>query len=451
MNDRKLPQAIESEKLVLGSIMSRSAYNDVSEILTIDCFYLDFHKMIYNAIKSIVSRGDFPDFITVINELKLNGQSKAYEITLISQCITDDPIQHALIIYEKSMLRNLIRIGQKIVDKSYSESDDLAEIIANANEELSNVYTNSENNILEIKDAIDLMIKNVEANTNEDKKFTGSATGFDEFDKRSGGFQKSDLIIIAAESSQGKTSLALSMTKNMALNGDRIAIYSLEMGSIQIAARITSMESGIPANEILYSKFDTALFEKLDRSIGRICNTEIYIDERSTSNIETIITSIRKMAAKFNIKGVVVDYIQLINVNERISPEQKAASISRRLKNLAKELGIWVIVLSQLNRDSLNPVPNVNRLRDSGQINEAADITMFIYRPEYYDRKHIEEFEHIDVRGTAMIDVAKGRNIGVFKFIVNFDKETTHFTQRNESITFQKKQKEVDYNRDPFA
>ena len=451
MNDRKLPQAIESEKLVLGSIMSRSAYTKVSDILTTDCFYLDFHKQIFNAIKKIVSRGDFPDSITVINELKLNGETNAYEIALISQFTTEDPNQHALIIYEKSMLRNLIHIGQRIIDKSYTESDDLADIISKATEELSNVYTNSESYILEIKDAIEIMINNVDANITDNKMYTGSATGFDKFDKRAGGFQKSDLIIIAAESSQGKTSLALTMAKNMALNGERLAIYSLEMTSIQIAARISSMESGIPANKILYGKFDTALFEKLESSICRIYNTEIYIDQRSTSNIETIITSIRTMAAKYKISGAVVDYLQLINVNEKISPEQKAASIARRLKNLAKELDIWVIALCQLNRDSLNPVPNVNRLRDSGQINEAADITMFIYRPEYYKQKHIKEFEHINVHGTAMIDVAKGRNIGVFKFIVNFDKETTHFTQRNESSSYQFDQKEVEFNNDPYA
>jgi replicative DNA helicase len=278
-------------------------------------------------------------------------------------------------------------------------------------------------------EAINLMIKNVELNSQDKKISSGSLTGFSDFDKRSGGIQKSDLIIIAAESSQGKTSLALSIANNISISGDAIAIYSMEMRAIQLAARFTSFESKIPANEILYGKFDLMQFQVLDSSISRLITSKIYIDEKSTSNLDSIVSSIRGMVKNYGIKGAVVDYIQLVHVSDRgMNKEQQTALIARTFKNLAKDLDIWIIALSQLSRDNTNPVPSIKRLRDSGQIEEAADIVWLIYRPEQVGRNQFPEpYETHATEGMALNYIAKGRNIGTFNFMSRFDKKTTHF------------------------
>jgi replicative DNA helicase len=204
----------------------------------------------------------------------------------------------------------------------------------------------------------------------------------------------------------------------------------MEMRAVQLAARLTSMECGIPSNDILYSKFDRGMYEKLDFSIGRLINSDIYIDEKSTTNLDSIIASIRSMVKNYGIQGAVVDYIQLIHVNDKgMNREQQTGLISRKLKNLAKDLDIWIVALSQLSRDNSNPVPSIKRLRDSGQIEEACDVCMLIYRPEQIGRSsYPEPYENVDISGSAIIDVAKGRNIGTFKFLANFNKLTTHFS-----------------------
>ena len=218
----------------------------------------------------------------------------------------------------------------------------------------------------------------------------------------------------------------LSMVRNMALSGANMAIYSLEMKNVQLTARLLAMETGIPSNQILYSPLQNSQLDHFDRSINKILKTGLFFDDRSTSNIDTIIASIRSMKIKNKIEGAVIDYLQILNVNMKgVNKEQQMADVARRLKNLAKELDIWIIALSQLNRDSQNPVPNLNRLRDSGQIAEAADIVMFVYRPEVYIRKYPEPYSNVDTTGTAMIDIAKGRSIGIMKFICSFKKEVT--------------------------
>ena len=215
----------------------------------------------------------------------------------------------------------------------------------------------------------------------------------------------------------------------------------MEMKKEQLAARLLSMNSGVPSNQILYSKLDVNYIEQIDKGVAKIDKLPIYFDDSSTSNIDKIIASIRSMKAKYDISGAVVDYLQILNVNTKSSnKEQAMGDVARRLKNLAKELDIWVIALSQLNRDSQNPVPNLNRLRDSGQIGEAADIVMFVYRPEVYGKFYPEPFANVSTKGTAMIDVAKGRNIGLLKFICEFDSKTTHFRElrdieTNEQVT----------------
>ena len=432
MGDMQMPQAIDSENIVIGTLLNQgNAYSKIADILTVDCFYNHKNKRIYGAIVSVCERGDIPDMIIVKNELAKTGEPLAYELVELAANSSAQIYNHALYVKEQFIRRQVITIAQQAVTQAYFTGLDIDDVINSLYENIKNVYNNTASGVIHISEAVERMRENIKTNMLNKNKLTGSYTGFTAFDKRSGGLQPTDLVIVAGESSMGKTSFALSVANNIASSGDEIAIYSLEMSSIQLAARISSMNTGIPSNEILYSRLTNEQMERIETNISRICNTGIYIDERSTSNMDTIISSIRNMVSKYNIKGAVVDYLQIVNINSEGSNEEtKLGVASRRLKNLAKDLNIWIMALSQLNRNDANPYPTLGRLRGSGQIGEAADIVAFVYRPEYYNssKQYPDEFSEVSTKDTALIDVAKGRNIGTFRFMTKFNKAITHFS-----------------------
>lgn len=427
--DKQLPSSIDSEKIVLGSIMTDiNAYSEVSVVLKPDMFYDMFHRDVYDAMCTLSMKGRSPDMVMLADHFS-GDQSKVHKIIDLSDHFSIDYYQHALNIQEKYVRRRLWMIGTKLATDVHS-NEETTDLLYSLQGELSQIGTEvSSTEVFRLSDAIREVYKQIDNNLKGDY-LTGTDTGLSEINKASGGLQKSDLIIVAGETSQGKTSLALSFVDQAAKQGDGIAFYSMEMKKEQCAARLLSMNSGVPSNQILYAKLDVNYIEQIDKGVAKIERLPIYFDDSSTSNIDKIIASIRSMKAKYDISGAVVDYLQILNVNTKSSnKEQAMADVARRLKNLAKELDIWVIALSQLNRDSQNPVPNLNRLRDSGQIAEAADIVMFVYRPEVYGRSYPEPFTRVSTKGTAMIDIAKGRNIGLLKIICEFDAKTTHFRE----------------------
>ena len=432
MDNVQPPQAIDSENIVIGTLLNQgNAYSKIADILTADCFYNHKNKRIYEAIVSVCERGDMPDMIIVKNELAKTGEPLAYELVELAANSSAQIYKHALYVKEQFIRRQVITIAQQAVMQAHFTGLDIDDVINSLYENIKNVYNNTASGVIHISEAVERMRENIKTNMLNKNKLTGSYTGFAAFDKKSGGLQPTDLVVVAGESSMGKTSFALSVANNIASSGDGIAIYSLEMSSIQLAARISSMNTGIPSNEILYSRLTSEQMLRIETNINRICNTGIYIDERSTSNMDTIIASIRNMVSKYNIKGAVIDYLQIVNINNEGSNEEtKLGVASRRLKNLAKDLNIWIMALSQLNRNDSNPYPTLGRLRGSGQIGEAADIVAFVYRPEYYNssKQYPDEFSGISTRDTALIDVAKGRNIGTFRFVTKFNKSTTHFS-----------------------
>lgn len=428
--DKILPHSEEIEKIVIGTLMSdKYSYDKVSDILSPECFYNDFYKNIFTVISKIIDSGKSPDSITVYDELKKNNDSvNAYELMLISSNKTFEIEQHALMLKEKAIRRKFFEISDYLNTNCFSESEDIENVISRSSEMLENMLVSNSNSIVTIKDGLSEVYKNVDKNLSSENVITGLETGFRYFDKRSGGLQKTDFVIIAGETSQGKTSLALSILNNIAKNNHACAIYSLEMNLLQLASRFVAMESDVSSKDILFSKLQQSQIEKIDKSIGRIENTEIYIDESSTSCLSSIISSIRYLVLKHNVEVVVIDYLQLVKVKGLSgNKEQQTAYLARELKNLAKELKITIIALSQLSRNRDNPIPTLSRLRDSGQIEEAADIVMFVYRPEYYKKNYPEPFEDKETSCTSMIDIAKGRNIGVFSFLCGFKAETTHF------------------------
>lgn len=430
---RELPHNQDSERIVIGSILSEiNAFSEVNEILTPEMFYNSFHKELYNRIIEGANKGKYHDLVT-LSEFYRDDTNRLVELAEIYGCFSVDYYNHALNIQEKYIRRKLWEVGTQLSSDVFSskETDELLNDLQTCLESVASKTSSAD--ISTLKNAINGVYKQIENNL-KGEQITGTDTGFSQINKASGGLQKSDLIIIAGETSQGKTSLALSFINNAAKQGHKVAMYSMEMKKEQCAARLMSMNSGIPSNQILYSQLDDNYLKQLDTGVNKIYNLPIYFDDNSTSNIDKIIASIRAMKVKHDISGAVIDYLQILNVNQKsFNKEQAMGDVARRLKNLAKELDIWIIALSQLNRDANNPIPTLNRLRDSGQIAEAADMVMFVYRPEVYEKYYPAPFTNHETKGTAMIDIAKGRNIGLHKFICGFDAMTTRFYETEDA------------------
>lgn len=437
---KPMPCCEEAEKVVLGTIMTdRNALPEVRELLTVEAFYFQNHREIYAACLKVADRGEETDIVTVMNQLRSDKSSVTpYEITKLSSCYSPSVYQHAAIIFDKYKRRQFFEIGAYLQNNCFSEEHDIVDVFDAAKQKMDGMFTESDNSVFTMKDAIQGVYDNINKNMAGGSGLTGYPTGFSQFDRRSGGLQTSDLIIVAADSSQGKTSLAIKIAMT---SGCPIAFYSMEMKKEQIAARMMSIESGVPASEILYSRLASGQISALDKGVAKLADKPIYFDDKSTSNIESILASIRMMKIKYGIKGAIVDYLQILNVNMKgTNKEQQMGDVARRLKNIAKDLDIFVIALSQLSRDRDNPVPSGDRLRDSGQIKEAADTVMLIYRPEVYGKNYPEPFQNTSTKDTAMIDIAKGRNIGLMKFIVGFDGKTTNFYELEQVPVSQKEE-----------
>lgn len=425
--NKNMPACEEAEEIVLGTIMTdKNALAEIRDLLTVEAFYNNKYREIYAACVKVAEKGENPDVITVMNQLKAdNSKITPYELMKVSGNFTHTIYQHAAIIFDKYKRRQFFEIGAFLQANCFSEERDIVDVMEDARKKIDGILSENDNSIFTMHDAIKGVYENINKNLQTNNRITGYPTGFNHFDRKSGGLQTSDLIIIAADTSSGKTSLSIKIAMNA---NCPIAFYSMEMKKEQIAARMMSIESGVPANEILFSKLDTGKINEIEKGVARLFDKPIYFDDKSTSNIDGILASIRRLKAKYDIKGVIVDYLQILNVNMKNgNKEQQMGDVARRLKNIAKDLDIWVIALSQLNRNMGNPVPSMERLRDSGQIAEAADVVMLIYRPEIYNNKYPDPFQNAETKGTAMIDVSKGRNIGIMKFIVGFDKPTTNF------------------------
>lgn len=430
INDKK------AEEYVVGSLLiDCNIYTTISKYLNEDCFYNEKCKAIWNVINTLWKQAVPVDLITVISELtKTKSDVSAFDLTeIVNNTVSSAHAEyHAIRLQDLSRRRKLWEIGQKLSSTAFSEVEETSVLQQDVISSISKVFDKDES-FFTLTDALNSLSLIMSRNLSCKQKITGTKTGMTKFDEK-GGLQGSDLIIIAGETSQGKTSLALSVIKVAIENRAKVAFYSMEMTKEQLTARLLSAKTNIPANDILYSStLSSTELKIIDEAKGSLPGNNLFFDDKSTSNIDSILTSIRMMKLKYDIDGAAIDYLQILNVNMKnlsFSREQAMGDVARRLKNLAKELNIWIIALSQLSRDSMHPEPNLNRLRDSGQIGEAADVVLLVYRPEYYNRPYPAPFDNIEeypTEGTAMIDVAKGRNIGTFKFFMGFNKKSTNF------------------------
>lgn len=430
----------KAEQYVIGSLLvDPTAYTLVSQYLDEDCFYDPMCRDIWKAVDNMGKQGMPIDVISVSAELsKQKSNVTALDLMNISAQIASSAHveYHAIRLQDLGRRRKLWVVGQQLSKVGLSEEILTADAHQEAIESIGGVFEKADG-MFTLNDAMNSLNEIMVKNATVGGVTTGTKTGMERFDEK-GGLQKSDLIIVAGETSQGKTSLALCMTRHAIENGAKVAFYSMEMTKEQLTARLLSAKTNIPANNILYSgSLAPSEIRMIDDARGKLPGENLFFDDKSTSNIDSILLSIRMLKMQKDIDGAVVDYLQILNVNSRstsFSREQAMGDAARRFKNLAKELNIWIIALSQLSRDSNCPEPNLNRLRDSGQIGEAADVVILVYRAEYYNRAYPAPFDNKDdypTDGTAMIDVAKGRNIGTFKFFMGFNKNTTNFFKTN--------------------
>lgn len=430
----------KAEQYVIGSLLvDPTAYTLVSQYLDEDCFYDPMCRDIWKAVDNMGKQGMPIDVISVSAELsKQKSNVTALDLMNISAQIASSAHveYHAIRLQDLGRRRKLWVVGQQLSKVGLSEEILTADARQEAIESIGGVFEKADG-VFTLDDAMNSLNEIMVKNATVGGVTTGTKTGMERFDEK-GGLQKSDLIIVAGETSQGKTSLALCMTRHAIENGAKVAFYSMEMTKEQLTARLLSAKTNIPANNILYSgSLAPSEIRMIDDARGKLPGENLFFDDKSTSNIDSILLSIRMLKMQKDIDGAVVDYLQILNVNSRstsFSREQAMGDAARRFKNLAKELNIWIIALSQLSRDSNCPEPNLNRLRDSGQIGEAADVVILVYRAEYYNRAYPAPFDNKDdypTDGTAMIDVAKGRNIGTFKFFMGFNKNTTNFFKTN--------------------
>jgi len=413
------------ERIVLGYILNNpSLYIANYEILSRDLFRSDLTcKAIMDQYKQMSREGLNIDLLSLSDRSKIDliKMSEIYQAvdynvdfkTAVSNLVTSQTTIG--MIQQLSESANNISQGYDIYQvirdlKDYIQSNDIRPI----------------KRITQIDEHIKKLITHMEGVTNGN--ITGIRTGLNKWDEHTGGLQPSDLVVIAAETSQGKTSLALSIAYNSAINHSaKVAIFSLEMSEIQLVARLTSIETGMSSKKLLFHALGRYEWETFNQRLTNLPGSSIYIDDCSNSNIDYIISGIKIAHMQHGIQVAIVDYLQLVKDGSKKSDESEIASNTRRFKNIAKELNITVILLSQLRREQ-NPKPTINRLRGSGQIEEAADIIALLWRPEFYNIAQYDDSPLTSTTGTAEIIIAKGRNYGVGKFWLNFEPKLTYFT-----------------------
>ena len=435
------PQALDLEEVVLGAMMiDKKGVDEVIDILNPEAFYKESHQYIFEAIFKLFENSEPIDLLTVSSQLKKDSRldlagGDFYLISLTQKVSSSAHIEfHARIILQKYIQRSLIKISNEIIEDSYDETKDVFDLLDNAEARL---YEVTQGNIKKSSEtAQDLVIqakKKIEEISNKEG-MSGVPSGFDKLDKLTSGWQDSDLIIIAARPGMGKTALTLSMARNIAVNQNiPVAFFSLEMASVQLITRLISSETGLSSDKLRTGRLEKHEWEQLNVKVKALEKAPLFIDDSPSLSIFDLRAKARRLSSQHGIKLIVVDYLQLMTAGGGMkggNREQEISTISRNLKALAKELSIPVIALSQLSRAvetrGGSKRPLLSDLRESGAIEQDADIVSFIYRPEYYKIDEWDDEERTPTDGQAEFIVAKHRNGGLdsirMKFIPHLGK-----------------------------
>jgi len=438
------PQAPEVEEAVLGALMlERDAYVSVAAILKSESFYKEEHQKIFKVIQHLVANEKPVDLLMVTQELKNREEldvvgGPIYITQLTSRVASAAHIEfHARIIAQKFIQRELIRIASEIQVKSYDDSMELDDLIDYAEASLFKV---TEGNISKesqpIKPLLREAIERIEENAKKPDGLSGIASGFTNLDKITSGWQNTDLMIIAARPAMGKTAFVLSMARNMAvLKNVPVAFFSLEMSSIQLVNRLIAAETELGSEKIKSGKLEDWEWELFNRRIKNLENAPLFIDDTPALSVFEFRAKCRRLKMQHNIGIVVVDYLQLMTAGSDVkgNREQEVSTISRNLKAIAKEINVPIIALSQLNRSVESrdgKRPQLSDLRESGAIEQDADMVMFIHRPEYYGIT--QDADGNSLMGVAEIIIAKHRNGSVGDVQLAFKASLAKFTDLEE-------------------
>lgn len=437
------PQVLELEEAVLGAMMiDKKGVDEVIDILQPDAFYKDAHKHIFEAIVQLFTDTQPIDLLTVSAQLKKNAKLELaggdfYLIQLTQKISSSAHIEfHSRIILQKYIQRSLIKISSEIIEESYDETTDVFDLLDKAE---SRLYEVTQGNIKRSSETAQSLVIQAKKRIEEiagKEGLSGIATGFEKLDQVTSGWQPSDLIIIAARPGMGKTAFVLSMARNIAIDfGHPVAVFSLEMSSVQLITRLISSETGLSSEKLRTGKLEKHEWEQLSIKVKNLEKAPLYIDDTPSLSIFDLRAKARRLSSQHGIKLIIVDYLQLMtaggsNGKGGGNREQEISTISRNLKALAKELNVPVIALSQLSRAvetrGSSKRPLLSDLRESGAIEQDADIVSFIYRPEYYKIDEWDDEEQSPTAGQAEFIIAKHRNGGLenvrLKFIGSLGK-----------------------------
>ncbi|KAF0201851.1 MAG: replicative DNA [Bacteroidetes bacterium] len=440
------PQALDLEEAVLGAIMlEKDALAAIIDVIRPDAFYKDAHQIIFQSISRLFTKGEPIDILTVTNELKFSGELEAaggpfYIAQLTNRVASSANTEfHARIILQKFIQRELIRISSEIIKEAYEDTTDVFQLLDKAENQLFSVGENNmRRNYLDMHSLVRDAVKQIESAKTKPGQFSGIPSGFTELDRLTSGWQPSDLIIMAARPGMGKTAFVLTIARNVAVDFKKaVAVFSLEMSSVQLVTRLISAEAQLPGDKLRKGNLENYEWEQLNSKINNLIDAPLFIDDTPSLSIFELRAKCRRLKAQHDIQLVIIDYIQLMSAGldrNNGNREQEISAISRSLKSLAKELSIPVIALSQLNRSveqRPNKKPLLSDLRESGAIEQDADMVIFIYRPEYYNQNTDEG--GASLIGHAEISIAKHRNGALGDIPLRFISKYAKFTDPDPS------------------
>ena len=436
------PQATNLEQAVLGALMlDKDAVAVVIDILRPESFYVEAHKEIYKGICKLFEESNPVDLLTVAEVLKKLGVLETiggpyYLMELTNRVASAANVEyHARIVAQKFIQRELIRISTETIRDAYEDTTDVFDLLDKAEQNLFSItQQNLNRNYLGMDTLVKMAVKQLEETAQKEEGLTGVPSGFVALDRLTSGWQPSDLIIVAARPGMGKTSFTLAIARNAAIDFNKqVAFFSLEMSSIQLVNRLISMETEIPSDRLRQGRLKEYQWQQLYTQVERLSNIPIYIDDTPGISIFELRAKCRRMKMQHDIQLIIVDYLQLMTIdhnNNRGNREQEISAISRSLKGLAKELNVPVIALSQLSRAvevrGGSKRPQLSDLRESGAIEQDADIVSFIYRPEYY--QILEDEEGNSLEGISEIIVAKHRNGSLNTVQLKWDSQFARFS-----------------------
>lgn len=433
MIDRVPPHNNEAEQSVIGAIfLEPLALITAAEVLVPEDFYRMAHQKIFNTMLVLSDKGQAIDVVTVTEELSAKKELEDVGgISYLTEIANSVPtaaniVHYSNIVEEKALLRRLIRVATTIVEDGYTREDEVEALLSEAEKNMMEV-SNRKNagDFKHIKDVLVETYDNIELLHTQTGDVTGISSGFTDLDKITAGFQRNDLIIVAARPSVGKTAFALNVAQNAATSGENVAIFSLEMGADQLVMRMLCAEGNIDAQVMRTGALEAEDWRKLTMAMGSLSNTGIYIDDSSGIRVNEIRSKCRRLKQEHGLDMVIIDYMQLISGSGKPGEnrQQEVSDISRSLKGLARELEIPVIALSQLSRgveQREDKRPMLSDLRESGSIEQDADIVSFLYREDYYDKETENE-------NMIEIIIAKQRNGPTGTVTLAFAKEFNKF------------------------